>query len=354
MRPDTGRDGTRARPVRDRAATGSAHRGARHDGPVAEPELPALRGRGHVQAGPAVVPAGAVGALRDIAAAGDRGVANTGGAKGVFAWDSPPHRGTCGLQAADFELLGCADADAIVCIGLDDDESPRARVALAPTVDVAPGQLAAAAGRVERVGAPLPNELYPRLAAVAQPGYVDTKVPLHPARAVADLGAALPDGGFLAADPGVAGLWVARTFPTPALTPGAPRRVVVPARREPAAAYTRALTEARAGRPAVAVTTVPIDPQTASAFDAIAGEPIPLVLEAWTPRGRLARVDDHRAQLAAALGAGTPRVLEVPVCLDDTELLVAAAGAVVAWGGLDATSSARPTSNGRTPTGGTA
>jgi thiamine pyrophosphate-dependent acetolactate synthase large subunit-like protein len=290
--------------------------------------------------------------LRTFAAAGDLGVANTWGAKGVFAWDSPHHLGTCGLQAADFELLGFADADAIVCVGLDDDESPRARVALAPIVDLAPEALAVAAGRVERVGAPLPNELYSRLAAVAQPGYIDEKVPLHPARAVADLGAVLPDGGFLAADPGVAGLWVARTFPTPALTPGAPRRVVVPARRGPAAAFHRALAAARTGRPAVAVTTAPLDEATASAFEAIAAEPLPLVIEAWTARGHLADADDHRAQLAAALSARTPQVLDVPVCLDDTGLLLAAAGEVVAWGGLDAVGAPRWTASGRASTGG--
>ena len=319
---------------------------------MGEAEIPALEGRVVVLAGPAVLDAGAVTALRAFAAAGDLGVANTWGAKGVFAWDSPHHLGTCGLQAADFELLGFADADAIVCVGLDDDESPRTRVALAPTVDVAPDALTAATGRIVRVGAPLPNELYPRLAAVAQPGYVDNKVPLHPARAVADLGAVLPDNGFLAADPGPAGLWVARTFPTPALGPGAPRRVVVPARREPAAAFGRALAAARAGRPAIAVTTAPLDEATASAFDAIAGEQLPLLIEAWTDEGHLAHADDHRAQLAAALTARTPRVLDVPVCLDDTGLLLAAAGAVVAWGGLETTNAPRSTSSGRTAAGG--
>jgi hypothetical protein len=319
---------------------------------VGEEDSAVLRGRVVVLAGPGVVDAGAVAALRAFAAAGDLGVANTWGAKGVFAWDSPHHLGTCGLQAGDFELLGFADADAVVCVGLDDDESPRARVALAPTVDVAPDGLAAATGRVERVGVPLPNELYPRLAAVAQPGYVDAKVPLHPARAVADLGAVLPDGGFLAADPGVAGLWVARTFPTPALTPGAPRRVVVPARRESAAAFNRALAAARTGRPAIAVTTAPLDAATASAFDAIAAEALPLVIEAWSAQGHLAHADQHRAQLAAALTAGRPQVLDVPVCLDDTDLLLAAAGDVVAWGGLHGASASKRASRGRASRGG--
>ncbi len=335
MRADTGRDRTRARPAGDRAGAGWARAGARDDVAVAHSEIPALRGRVVVLAGPGVPAGGAVAALRAFAAAGDLGVANTWGAKGVFAWDSPHHLGTCGLQADDFELLGFAAADAIVCVGLDDDESPRDRVALAPTVELAPDRLVEATGRVVQAGDPVPNDLYPRLAAVAQPGYVDDKVPLHPARAVADVGAVLPPGGFVAADPGVAGLWVARTFPTPALTPGDPPRVVVPARREPAAAFRRALAAARAGRPAVAVTTASLDEATGSGFDAAAAEDLPLVVAVWVPEGRLADADAHRAELGAALAAGTPKVLEVPVCLDDTRLLVAAAGPVVAWGGLD-------------------
>ena len=209
-----------------------------------------VRGCVVVLAGPGVVDDDAVDGLRAFAGAGNLGVANTWGAKGVFAWDSPHHLGTCGLQALDFELLGFGDADAIVTTGLDPDESPPARIALAPTIDVAPGALAGLAGSVRAESAPV-NDLYSRLAAVAQPGYAATKVPLHPARAVADLGAVLPSGGLVVAEPGIAGLWVARTFPTPALDPGAPRRVVVPARREPGAAARTAVAAARRAARAV-------------------------------------------------------------------------------------------------------
>jgi hypothetical protein len=298
-------------------------------------DLAERRGRVRVLVGPGVLEAGALDALRAFAAAGDLGVANTWGAKGVFAWDSPHHLGTCGLQARDFELLGFAEADVIVGIGLDEDESPSSRVALAPLVELDPADLSDAVGRVVAAGAPLPNDLYPRLAAVAQPGFVDEKVPLHPARAVADLGAVLPPGGFLSADPGVAGLWVARTFPTPALTPGAPRRVVVPARREPGAAVRRAIDQARSGRPSVAVTTAPLDETAEAMFEAVAAERIPLVVTVWgaDPAG-IDRVDEHREHVAATLAAVQPTVIDVPVCLDDTRQLLAVAGEVVAWGGL--------------------
>jgi thiamine pyrophosphate-dependent acetolactate synthase large subunit-like protein len=298
-------------------------------------DIPEWRGRVRVVVGPGVIAAGMVDALRAFAAAGDLGVANTWGAKGVFAWDSPHHLGTCGLQARDFELLGFADAELIVAIGLDADESPRDRIALAPVMDLGPERLRDATGRVTATGSPLPNELYPRLAAVAQPGFVDDTVPLHPARAVADLGAVLPPDGFLSADPGVAGLWVARTFPTPALASGAPRRVVVPARREPGVGLRLAVEQARTGRASIVATTAPLDAATQGLLDQISDERLPVVVTVWDDTGSgLRRAEDHRARVDAALTATRPAVLEVPVNLGATHELIAAAGEVVAWGGL--------------------
>jgi hypothetical protein len=296
-----------------------------------------LAGSVVVLAGPGVIAAGTLDGLRSFAAAGSLGVANTWGAKGVFNWDSPHHLGTCGLQARDFELLGWADADAIVAIGVDDDESPRDRFALTRVVDVAPEALMRAAGRVRAEGAPPRNDLYARLAAVAQPGFVENRVPLHPARAVADLGAALPRGGLVTADPGIAGLWVARTFPTPALSPGEPRRVVVPNRRQPGAAAALALEAARAGRAAIAVTTAPLDDATTTALGDAEREHVPLVVAAWgdlAAQSAIRVVDDHRRLLSDALAASGPSVIDVPVSLSDTQLLIDAAGDVVAWGGL--------------------
>ena len=197
--------------------------------------------------------------------------------------------------------------------------------------------LADATGRVRAEGEPPRNDLYPRLAAVAQPGFVEDRVPLHPARAVADLGAALPPGGLVAADPGIAGLWVARTFPTPALSAGEPRRVVVPSRRQPGAAATLALEAARTGRPAIAVTTTPLDDTTTSVLADAEREHVPLVVAAWgelTQQSAVRVVDDHRRLLIDALAASGPSVIDVPVSLSDTDLLIDAAGDVVAWGGL--------------------
>jgi thiamine pyrophosphate-dependent acetolactate synthase large subunit-like protein len=301
------------------------------------PELPAegVSGRIIVLAGPGVIDDDAIDGLRALAAAGDLGVANTWGAKGVFAWDSPHHLGTCGLQARDFELLGFGAADLIVATGVSSPESPRERFALAPVVEIAPTALRDAAGRVRATSAPQ-NDLYPRLAAVAQPGYADDKVPLHPARAAADLGAVLPAGGLVVAEPGVAGLWVARTFPTPALAPGEARRVVVPARYTPGGAATLAVEGARAGRPTILVVERTPDTATRAVIEAAASEHLELTVAVWSDdAGSLAHVDEHQARLRDALATPGVVLIDLAVELGDTSLLIDAAGDVVAWGGLD-------------------
>ena len=282
-----------------------------------------------VLAGPGVVTAGCVDGLRAFAAAGDLGVANTWGAKGVFPWDSPHHLGTCGLQARDFELLGFGDYAAIVATGIDADESPPERFALAPVVEIAPIDLAVAATSLRPRPAPLPpNELYPRLAAIAQAGYLDERVPLHPARAVADLRAALPVGGLAAAEPGVAGLWVARTFPTTDLG-----SVIVPARRAPGAAAAAVVDAARAGRAAAFVTSAPIDDASMEQLEAARTERLAIVVEVWG-RGRLAEADEHRRLVEQAFTEPGVTTIQTPVATELTQLLVDAAGPVVAWGGL--------------------
>jgi hypothetical protein len=240
--------------------------------------------------------------------------------------------GTAGLQERDFELLGFGDAALIVATGIDPDESSPARFSLAPVVPVAPAHLSAALARSLRApeGAPVPpNLLYERLAAVAQPGYVDDKVPLHPARAVADIRAALPPDGVVAGEPGLAGLWVARTFPT--TEPGS---VVVPATAAPGVAAATALVAAGRGRPAIAVVTDPVDDTTRAVVALAERLGVGFVLEIWGLFGGLGRVEDHATALEAALRAPGVTEVAVPVDRSDVRFLVEAAGAVVAWGGL--------------------
>jgi thiamine pyrophosphate-dependent acetolactate synthase large subunit-like protein len=259
------------------------------------------RGRTAMLVGPGILAAAAVDGLRAFAGAAHVGVANTWGAKGVFPWDSPHHIGTCGLQALDFELLGFAALDTLWVSGLDHDESPVERYSLGARVDVIdPAALAPFAERTARSSYPIERPaLFERLAAVAQPGYVDERFPRHPARAVMDLKQAIPDGSLVTADPGPAGLWVARTFPT-----DGPGTVVVPAVRAAGIGAALALAAARAGRAATAVTTAPTDDATRAVVSLATRLHTPLTLEVWG--------DD--------------------VDLSLTDLLVAAAGPVVAWG----------------------
>lgn len=257
-------------------------------------------GRVAMLAGPGVLGDQAVDGLRAFAEAAHVGVANTWGAKGVFAWDSPFHLGTCGLQARDFELLGFAALDVLWVTGLDPAESPRERYALgARVVPIAPDDLAPFAGRVARSSYPIERpELFERLAAVAQPGYLDDRFPRHPARAVMDCKRRMAADGVVTAEPGPAGLWVARTFPT-----DEPGTVIVPAVAAPGVGAAVGLAAARAGFPATTITAAPIDPTTAAIVEAASRLGAPLTLEVWG--------DD--------------------VDLTLTTMLVDAAGPVVAW-----------------------
>ncbi len=171
-----------------------------------------------------------------------------------------------------------------------------------------------------------PNQLYERLAAVAQPGYVADKVPLHPARAVADLRAVLPPNGVVVAAPGLAGLWVARTFPT--TEPGS---VVVPATVAPGVAAGVALAAALRNRPAVAAVTDPVDDATAAITTLAADLGLSLVVSVWSSAGDLPHVDAHASALVDAFTAPGVTEVRVPVDTGDTALLIDAAGPVVAW-----------------------
>lgn len=300
------------------------------DRDVGTVELPS--GRLVVLAGPGVVATGNVGGLRAFAAGANVPIANTWGAKGVLPWDSAHHIGTCGLQARDFDLLGFADYDAIVTTGIDVHESARERFSLAPVIDIPPGNLGRLADKTARAAQAIArNALYERLSAIAQPGYTDDRMPLHPARAVGDLRAALPPRGVITADPGHAGLWVARTFPTTE-----PGTVVVPALAMPGIAAALALVAALRGLPAVAVTTEPLDHTTLAVLELATELASAFVVDVWSAGGRIRRADDHLDQLQAASREPGVSIVDVPVDLSLTRKLVDAAGPVVAWGGVPA------------------
>jgi thiamine pyrophosphate-dependent acetolactate synthase large subunit-like protein len=293
---------------------------------------PTLAGlRSVVLAGPGVLRAGQVEALRSFAEQAAVGVVNTWGAKGVFAWDSPFHLGTAGLQARDFELAGLGDAELLIVVGVDPLEAPRDRWGSGGQVlEVEPWQLAALAWRWERPErVPERPALYTRLAAALAPLYDAGGVPLNPARAAAGLASARPPGGLVLADPGPAGLWVARAFPT--TEPGS---VVVPAAFVRGFAAAAAVLAGLDGRPAIAVVTDPPDEATLELLSLADHWGVPLTLEVWGAEVAGASVPSaaaHAERLAQALDEPGVKVLPVPVDFAHTRTLVEVAGEVVAW-----------------------
>jgi len=283
-----------------------------------------------ILAGPGAAAGGSKSAdrLRQLARAGGLGVLNTWGAKGLFEWQDPHHLGTAGLQADDFVLAGLGDADLIIATGIDPHEAPADRWQLAPHVSVAPRELAALAEAWPLApGVPARPPLYTRLAEVVQPLFASDRVPLSPARAVADLKAALPPGGTVFAGADLAGFWIARTFPTSDLG-----SVSVPAQREPGSAAWAAVNAASSGRAAIAVTTAPYDLETDDALAFAAASGIAFVLVVWG-EGNVDRAADHGADLREAVASGRVRVVEVPIDWSDTDLLITVAGPIIAWGG---------------------
>lgn len=284
-------------------------------------------------AGPGVVRQGQVDALQSFAAQAGCGVLNTWGAKGVFPWDSPYHVGTGGMQARDLELAGVLDADIVVAVGVDRDELDLGTWELGQVLEVEPTQLAALAFTW-----PLPtheperSRLYHELSTALAPLYESDAVPFTPARAARELAATRPAGALLAADPGPAGLWVARAFPT--TEPGS---VVVPATVADGFAAAAAVVRHLDGRPAVAVTSGPVDATTTEVLDlgtALGVEPAVLVWGDAPSSGVAAStVDDLVTLLGEAWAGERGGVQPVPVDLAATALLVEVAGPIVAWGG---------------------
>jgi hypothetical protein len=278
-------------------------------------------------AGPGVVRAGAVGALHEVAARLGAGVVNTWGAKGIYRWDSPYHFGTAGLQERDAELAGLTRADLVITSGLDPHEMPPERWAVGPVLDVDPRVLDVLTYQWERSARELTRpRLYEQLSTALQPLYGSDAVPLNPARAAADLGAIRPDGGLIAADPGPAGLWVARTLPTVEVA-----SVIVPSIPVRGFALAAAIAASFEGRPAVAVVAPAPDPETAELLALAEHWGADVVLEIWAEDAPAVAPDERAARLRDALRQKGPTALVSLVDFSATATLVDVAGEVVAW-----------------------
>jgi len=285
-----------------------------------------------ILAGPGVLRAEKAEALRAVAARAACGVVNTWGAKGLFAWDDPRHFGTAGLQERDFELAGVRSAPIVIAVGLDPYESPADRWAGGQVLEIEPAVLDVLCAHWPETARPVPSRpaLYTELSAALAPLYASSEVPLTPARAAADLAAARPTGALVAADPGPAGLWVARTFPTTELG-----SVLVPSRAVRGFAAAAGLVAALDGRASISVVHPPVDEVTEAVVELAERWEAALVLEVWggEPASPLATPAERIRRLADALADPKCCRLEVPVDFSFTRVLVEVAGPVVAWGG---------------------
>jgi hypothetical protein len=289
---------------------------------------PSLAGEvAHIIVGPGVVRADAVEDLRAFAQRTGWGVLNTFGAKGVLRWDDPLHMGTAGLQADDFRLAGVVDTLFAVTVGIDPSEVPPGDIGTTQQIVLHPRHLASAADDWPTPSGPPPRPpLYDDLASVIGPGYEADDVPLHPARAARDLGAAVEADTLIVADPGPAGFWVARAFPTER-----PGQVLVPATKAAGIAAAIALVAGLSGRPAVAVTTDPLDPMTERLLDLARQLEVPLTIEAWGADGPFDGPHERVAGLMEVMSRPGADLLGVPVDFSRTSELIAVAGPVTAW-----------------------
>lgn len=286
-----------------------------------------------VLAGPGVVHAGAVGGLHALAAAGSLGVLNTWGAKGIFHWRSRHHLATAGLQARDFELGGIGDADLVLATGVDDAETPPGWRHGAAVVDVAPGALSPLAERWARPLADIPMPpLREGLAAVTQDGWAAEGRPPAPSRVTRSYAEVLGPAGLMAADPGEAGFWVARTFPTTALG-----SVVVPgAVRDGLAVACAVLARLRdPARPVLVAVDAPLSAASRAMLDAGEALGAAVTVEVWDPDGERLDPQAHRTRLERVLGdGGGPSSTEVvSLAVDGRQMarMVEVAGPRTAW-----------------------
>jgi thiamine pyrophosphate-dependent acetolactate synthase large subunit-like protein len=279
-----------------------------------------------VLAGPDVIALDAVPGVHALAAALSAGVLNTWGAKGLFDWRSRHHLATAGLQAWDFARAGFGDADLILATGVDEREA-SGDWRLAPVVEVHPWALGPLAERVGRARRDIPMPLLrDALAAVTQAGWTVDRGPLPPSRVTRAYGLALAGSGVVAADPGVAGFWVARTLPTSGLG-GAQ----VPADPDTAGFALAAVIVAgrlRPGRPALAVVDG-LGEGSAELWEVADRLGVPLAVEVWATDGEVLDADDHARRLERLLAEGGVATLATgPGQLDE---MLAAAGPITAW-----------------------
>ena len=284
-----------------------------------------------VLAGPGVVRDGAVEGLRALAEAGNLGVLNTWGAKGLFPWQNRHHLATAGLQALDFELGGLTDADLVIATGLDPLEAPADRWEhLAPSIALAPAALASVAAELAPRDGPIPvPRLRTLLAAATEAGWANDGAPIAPSRATLNYARAIGEGGFLAADPGAAGFWVARTYGTSEVG-----SVVVPAGHEDPGFAAACVLVARAhqpARPALAVMEGAISAAVEEIVELGRSIGVIVPIEVWDPEAVPIDPLGHEQRVVELAHGDQQQTVSLATDPSQLERFIDAAGPVIAW-----------------------
>jgi hypothetical protein len=216
---------------------------------------------------------------------------------------------------------------------VDPREAPPERWQLGPVIAVPTASLGPLAEQCSGPDAELTMPpLRAALAAVTQQGWVVEATPLTPTRATLHYGQCLGSGGLVAADPGRAGYWVARTVATTELG-----TVQVPAAPDtagfaPACALVARLR--RPWRPVLAVVDGPVGPAVQAVLDAAERLGVGVPLEAWDPAGPVLTPDAHLDRLRGLTVAERPEPASVATDSEQLGRMIDVAGPVVAWGGV--------------------
>jgi hypothetical protein len=111
--------------------------------------------------------------------------------------------------------------------------------------------------------------------------------------------------------------------------------VVVPATVAPGFAAAAVLVARLGGRPAVGVTTGPVDETTEAVLALASRLEVDVPLLVWGDDGVLTSVDEHPALLAQVWTGERAGAIPVPVDVAATDVLVDVAGPVIAWPTLE-------------------
>jgi thiamine pyrophosphate-dependent acetolactate synthase large subunit-like protein len=286
--------------------------------------------RAVVVAGSGVVADHAVPGLHAFAAATGVGVLNSWTAKGVFDWRSRHHFATVGLQARDLELGGLVDVDLVITTGLRPGDGIGDVSAFAPVVDIPTAALAPLAAHTSRVVEDLEYPpLRQLLTPVSQQGWESTSVPLPPTKVTLDYSRALGATGVVAADPGVSGYWVARTFTTVELGSA----LVASAADTTGFAVACAIVERlrRPARPVLAVVDAPITDTVGELLELASSLGVGVGVEVWDNDGDALDAGAHVERVRALSLSERVRVTTIATDPGQLAQMTTIAGPIVAW-----------------------